>query len=243
MLLTLEADGAGARPTPASDRHRRSLRRPRVPSASPRLRHPRRPNGAGGDHDAQVVVIGSGPGGYTAAFRAADLGLKTVLIERYDTLGGVCLNVGCIPSKALLHAARVVAEAEEMAEHGIKFGKPQDRPRRAARVEGRRSSASSPAASPASPSSARSRSSTASRRFTGPNTVAGRRPHDHVRQLHHRRRARRRPRCPALPDDDADLRLDRRARAAGGPEAAAGDRRRDHRPRDGDGVRRARARR
>ena len=70
-------------------------------------------------------MIGSGPGGYTAAFRAADLGLKTVLIERYDTLGGVCLNVGCIPSKALLHAARVIAEAEEMAEHGIKFGKPK----------------------------------------------------------------------------------------------------------------------
>ena len=70
-------------------------------------------------------MIGSGPGGYTAAFRAADLGLKTVLIERYETLGGVCLNVGCIPSKALLHAARVIAEAEEMAEHGIKFGKPK----------------------------------------------------------------------------------------------------------------------
>ena len=70
-------------------------------------------------------MIGSGPGGYTAAFRAADLGLKTVMIERYDTLGGVCLNVGCIPSKALLHAARVVAEAEEMAEHGIKFGRPK----------------------------------------------------------------------------------------------------------------------
>jgi dihydrolipoamide dehydrogenase len=81
-------------------------------------------DGAGG-HDAQVVVIGSGPGGYTAAFRAADLGLKTVLIERYDRLGGVCLNVGCIPSKALLHAARVVNEAEEMAEHGIKLGKPK----------------------------------------------------------------------------------------------------------------------
>ncbi len=78
-----------------------------------------------GEHDAQVVVIGSGPGGYTAAFRAADLGLKTILIERYDTLGGVCLNVGCIPSKALLHAARVVAETEEMAAHGITFGKPE----------------------------------------------------------------------------------------------------------------------
>jgi dihydrolipoamide dehydrogenase len=78
----------------------------------------------GGGRDAQVVVIGSGPGGYTAAFRAADLGLKTVLIERYDRLGGVCLNVGCIPSKTLLHAARVVSEAQEMAEHGITFGEP-----------------------------------------------------------------------------------------------------------------------
>src|SRR5215475_11824347 len=77
------------------------------------------------DLTTEVIVIGSGPGGYSAAFRAADLGLKTTLIERYDTLGGVCLNVGCIPSKALLHAARVVAEAEEMAEHGIKFSKPK----------------------------------------------------------------------------------------------------------------------
>jgi len=76
-------------------------------------------------YDAQVVVIGSGPGGYTAAFRAADLGLKTILIERYETLGGVCLNVGCIPSKALLHAARVIAEAEEMGNNGIVFGKPK----------------------------------------------------------------------------------------------------------------------
>ncbi len=75
--------------------------------------------------DAQVIVIGSGPGGYAAAFRAADLGLRTVLIERSERLGGVCLNVGCIPSKALLHAARVIAEAEEMAAHGITFGRPQ----------------------------------------------------------------------------------------------------------------------
>ena len=62
----------------------------------------------------EVVVIGSGPGGYTAAFRAADLGKKVVLVERYETLGGVCLNVGCIPSKALLHAAKVIEEAHEM---------------------------------------------------------------------------------------------------------------------------------
>jgi len=111
VLLTLDgvADGATA---DVKVEHE-----PAPPPPSP-------PDGAGG-HDAQVVVIGSGPGGYTAAFRAADLGLKTVLIERYDRLGGVCLNVGCIPSKALLHAARVVAEAEEMAEHGIKFSKPK----------------------------------------------------------------------------------------------------------------------
>ncbi len=76
------------------------------------------------DRSTQVVVLGSGPGGYTAAFRAADLGLKVTLIERYDTLGGVCLNVGCIPSKTLLHAAKVIEEADAMAAHGISFGKP-----------------------------------------------------------------------------------------------------------------------
>ena len=78
-----------------------------------------------GDKHAELVVLGSGPGGYSAAFRAADLGKKVILIERYATLGGVCLNVGCIPSKALLHAAKVITEAEEMAHHGISFGKPK----------------------------------------------------------------------------------------------------------------------
>lgn len=75
--------------------------------------------------ETEVLVLGSGPGGYTAAFRAADLGKKVVLVERYNTLGGVCLNVGCIPSKALLHAAKVIAEAKEMSEHGIDFGQPK----------------------------------------------------------------------------------------------------------------------
>ena len=70
----------------------------------------------------QVVVIGGGPGGYTAAFRAADLGLQVALVERFETLGGVCLNVGCIPSKALLHAAKVVGEVEEMSHFGLSFG-------------------------------------------------------------------------------------------------------------------------
>ncbi|WP_017221757.1 dihydrolipoyl dehydrogenase [Moritella dasanensis] len=74
---------------------------------------------------AQVVVLGAGPAGYSAAFRAADLGLETVIIERYNTLGGVCLNVGCIPSKALLHVAKVIEEAKSLSEHGIVFGAPQ----------------------------------------------------------------------------------------------------------------------
>ena len=77
------------------------------------------------DYDFDVLVLGAGPGGYTAAFRAADLGLKVALIERYSKLGGVCLNVGCIPSKALLHAAAVIDEAESMADHGVVFGAPE----------------------------------------------------------------------------------------------------------------------
>jgi len=77
------------------------------------------------DMHAEVVVLGSGPGGYTAAFRAADLGKQVVLIEKYDSIGGVCLNVGCIPSKALLHTAQIITEAEEMSAHGVTFGTPK----------------------------------------------------------------------------------------------------------------------
>lgn len=75
--------------------------------------------------ECDVVVLGSGPGGYTAAFRAADLGLKVALVEKEESLGGVCLNVGCIPSKALLHAAKVIDEAEHMSDNGIQFSKPK----------------------------------------------------------------------------------------------------------------------
>lgn len=88
-----------------------------VPSSAPPIE--------GADHHAKLLVLGAGPGGYTAAFRAADLGLEVTLIERWSTLGGVCLNVGCIPSKALLHAAKVVDEAAAMAEHGIVFDEPR----------------------------------------------------------------------------------------------------------------------
>ncbi len=113
VLLTLESDSAEPPPTPDA------------PQSGAVVVEEAPPPSDGGGHDAQVLVLGSGPGGYTAAFRAADLGLRTVMVERYEALGGVCLNVGCIPSKALLHAARVVAEAEEMAEHGISFGAPK----------------------------------------------------------------------------------------------------------------------
>ncbi|EAR22349.1 dihydrolipoyl dehydrogenase [Nitrococcus mobilis] len=80
---------------------------------------------AGSDADCDVLVIGAGPGGYSAAFRAADLGLKTLLVERYPDLGGICLNVGCIPSKALLHAAKIIEEAAFFSANGIDFGSPQ----------------------------------------------------------------------------------------------------------------------
>jgi dihydrolipoamide dehydrogenase len=80
---------------------------------------------ADGGRRAPLVVIGGGPGGYTAAFRAADLGVETILVERYERLGGVCLNVGCIPSKALLHMARVIADAEESEAHGVRFAAPE----------------------------------------------------------------------------------------------------------------------
>src|SRR5215218_6095808 len=126
LILVLAAvDGQPAPPEqPAPD----VVQEPATAAAPP-------PSSFEGDVDdtTQVVVIGSGPGGYAAAFRAADLGLKTTLVERYESLGGVCLNVGCIPSKALLHAAKVVGEAEEMAEHGISFGTPEvDLPKLAA---------------------------------------------------------------------------------------------------------------
>ena len=95
-----------------------------VPEAEPAVAASAAAPVARGDVRADVLVLGAGPGGYTAAFRAADLGLSVVLVDREPSLGGVCLNVGCIPSKALLHAARVIAETKEMAEYGLSFGPP-----------------------------------------------------------------------------------------------------------------------
>src|SRR4051812_4141462 len=96
--------------------------KPKVPEAQ-KTASP--PPSTGADVECDMVVLGSGPGGYSAAFRAADLGLKTVLVERYPTLGGVCLNVGCIPSKALLHTAAVIDAAKALAAHGVAFGEPK----------------------------------------------------------------------------------------------------------------------
>ena len=77
------------------------------------------------DPHAELLVLGAGPGGYTAAFRAADLGRKVVLVDRSPVLGGVCLNVGCIPSKAFLHVAKVIEDSRDMGAHGVTFGAPQ----------------------------------------------------------------------------------------------------------------------
>ena len=117
LVLTLDETGTAETQAPAPAA-------PAAPAAPVAPAAASLPAGAAADIECDVVVLGSGPGGYSAAFRAADLGKKVVLVERYATLGGVCLNVGCIPSKALLHVAAVMDEAQHMAEHGISFGKP-----------------------------------------------------------------------------------------------------------------------
>ncbi len=120
LLLTLEAAGAAAAaPAPAAPA-------PAAASAAPAAAAPPAASYAGGaDIECDMLVLGAGPGGYSAAFRAADLGLKTVIVERYATLGGVCLNVGCIPSKALLHVAAVMDEVKHFADLGVTFAEPQ----------------------------------------------------------------------------------------------------------------------
>ncbi len=131
-IATIE--GAGASAAPAATPAPAASEAPPVPSAPAAAPAPAAPAPAGAvDVQAEVLVLGAGPGGYTAAFRAADLGKKVVLVERYPALGGVCLNVGCIPSKALLHTAEVLRTSAAMAEHGVVFGKPKiDLPKLAA---------------------------------------------------------------------------------------------------------------
>ncbi|GAB3628263.1 dihydrolipoyl dehydrogenase [Pandoraea terrae] len=127
LIATVETAGAGVAPAkPAAPAPAAAAPAPAASAAQPAVVAPSAAKFAGGaDLECEVVVIGAGPGGYSAAFRSADLGRKTVLVERYATLGGVCLNVGCIPSKALLHTAAVAEEARALDHHGIHFGKPE----------------------------------------------------------------------------------------------------------------------
>ncbi|MBN9115671.1 MAG: FAD-dependent oxidoreductase, partial [Pandoraea sp.] len=127
LIALVEVDGAGAAkaeaPVAASAPAAPAAA---VPAAKPSAPAPAAAKHSGGaDTECDVLVLGAGPGGYSAAFRSADLGRKTVLVERYATLGGVCLNVGCIPSKALLHTAAVLEEAQTLGHHGISFAKPE----------------------------------------------------------------------------------------------------------------------
>jgi len=125
VVETAQADTAKAAPAAAAPASTPAPAPASAPASSATAPKAASASGRKADFECQVVVLGSGPGGYTAAFRAADLGQDTVLIERYAALGGVCLNVGCIPSKALLHAARVIDEAAHSADIGITFGAPK----------------------------------------------------------------------------------------------------------------------
>ncbi len=130
VVAVIEAEGAGDAPAaPAKNEAPKTEEAPKPVAAQATESKPAPKaavsSGKQADIECQMVVIGAGPGGYTAAFRAADLGLDTVIIERYDTLGGVCLNVGCIPSKALLHAAEVIDSAAHAGDFGVTFAKPK----------------------------------------------------------------------------------------------------------------------
>jgi len=120
LLIKVEAGAAAAASAPAA-----AAPAPAAAPAAPVAAPAAASHGGTADIECDMLVLGAGPGGYSAAFRSADLGLKTVIVERYATLGGVCLNVGCIPSKALLHVAAVMDEAEHMSAAGITFAKPQ----------------------------------------------------------------------------------------------------------------------
>ena len=116
LILSIDSEIEGSSRKKAPEEKKQTTQKKEVQPA---------PQGDKSDEEYDVAVLGSGPGGYTAAFRAADLGLKVALVERYTTIGGVCLNVGCIPSKALLHTAKVITDAEDTASHGVSFTQPK----------------------------------------------------------------------------------------------------------------------
>lgn len=127
LILKLEVTGDASSTNNKANDKKETSSAPSTENKTKKTPTPAAQTTLAGDSDlhAEVVVLGSGPGGYTAAFRAADLGKKVILIEKFSTIGGVCLNVGCIPSKALLHTAEIINEAEEMSDHGVDFGKPK----------------------------------------------------------------------------------------------------------------------
>jgi len=125
VILVVEAAGAASTAPAAAPAAPATAAAP-APAAAPAAAIPNAAKYTGkADLECEMLVLGAGPGGYSAAFRSADIGMKTVLVERYATLGGVCLNVGCIPSKALLHTASVMDEVKHLPDHGITYGAPQ----------------------------------------------------------------------------------------------------------------------
>ncbi|MBR8066926.1 dihydrolipoyl dehydrogenase [Burkholderia ambifaria] len=125
IIAIVEAAAGDAAPAKAPEAAKPAPAAPAPAAAAPAAAPQAGSYSGAADIECDMLVLGAGPGGYSAAFRSADLGMKTVLVERYSTLGGVCLNVGCIPSKALLHTALVIDEAAALASHGITFGKPE----------------------------------------------------------------------------------------------------------------------
>ncbi|QQJ96085.1 dihydrolipoyl dehydrogenase [Burkholderia ambifaria] len=125
IIAIVETAASDAAPAKAPEPAKPAAAAPAPAAAAPAPAPQAGSYSGGADIECDMLVLGAGPGGYSAAFRSADLGMKTVLVERYSTLGGVCLNVGCIPSKALLHTALVIDEAAALASHGITFGKPE----------------------------------------------------------------------------------------------------------------------
>jgi pyruvate/2-oxoglutarate dehydrogenase complex dihydrolipoamide acyltransferase (E2) component len=244
VLLVLETAAAGAQPKTAQPNPEpKAEAKPEGKAAGLREALSSTLASLDADIHAEVLVLGAGPGGYTAAFRAADLGKKVVLVERYATLGGVCLNVGCIPSKALLHAARVIADADEMSHFGVAFGAPKTD---LAKLRGWKESVVSKLTKGLA-GLAKGRKVTVlegTAQFASPHTLEvqgkeGRKvvSFDHCIIAAGSQSAR----IPGIPYDDPRL-MDStgRARAEGHPEAAPHHRRRHHRPGDGDRVRRAR---
>jgi dihydrolipoamide dehydrogenase len=249
VVLVLEGEGAASAPARAAAAPQRLHRRPLLLLPPRRSWPPRRQLRRLADIECDLLVLGAGPGGYSAAFRAADLGLKVVLVERYAQLGGVCLNVGCIPSKALLHVAAVMDEVSHMADLGVDFGAPTVN---IDKLRGHKEKVINKLTGGLA-AMAKMRKVTTVRgygAFVGPNHVeveettgtgqekTGKQEGDGVQEVHHRRRLA--GGAPALhARRSARGRQHRRAGAQGSAQAHADPGRRHHRPGNGHGLQHA----